>query len=83
MSLPIGTVRMHKEVSLFLFQVPKLVRVLIPMFDLQHYEEIVIPAPKAVPFRFNESLVPIKDMNPWGKRTFHVTLSLLINESIS
>lgn len=43
----------------------------------QNYEEIVIPAPKAVPFRFNESLVPIKDMNPWGKRTFHVSLNLL------
>lgn len=39
----------------------------------QNYEEIVIPAPKAVPFRFNEALVPIKDMNPWGKRTFHVS----------
>ncbi|GAA6008054.1 hypothetical protein JCM11491_006594 [Sporobolomyces phaffii] len=60
MSLPIGTVRMHKE----------------------HYEEIVIPAPKAVPFRFNEALVPIKDMNPWGKRTFHAYKTLNRLQSI-
>ncbi|GAA5908844.1 uncharacterized protein JCM6883_004186 [Sporobolomyces salmoneus] len=60
MSLPIGTVRMHKE----------------------NYEEIVIPAPKAVPFRFNESLVPIQDMNPWGKRTFHAYKTLNRLQSI-
>ncbi|GAA5976618.1 hypothetical protein JCM5350_006700 [Sporobolomyces pararoseus] len=60
MSLPIGTVRMHKE----------------------HYEEIMIPAPKAVPFRFNESLVPIKEMNPWGKRTFHAYKTLNRLQSI-
>jgi len=43
---------------------------------VQYYEEITIPAPKAVPFRFNEKLVPIGDMDPWGKRTFHVRSSL-------
>ncbi|GAA5924697.1 uncharacterized protein JCM15063_005710 [Sporobolomyces koalae] len=48
----------------------------------EHYEEITIPAPKAVPFRFNESLVPIKDMNPWGKRTFHAYKTLNRLQSI-
>ncbi|BGP22414.1 DNA/RNA helicase, DEAD/DEAH boxtype [Rhodotorula toruloides] len=40
------------------------------------YEEITIPAPKAVPFRFNESLVPIGEMDAWGKRTFHAYKTL-------
>ncbi|GAA5891840.1 hypothetical protein JCM5296_003246 [Sporobolomyces johnsonii] len=42
----------------------------------EHYEEITIPAPKAVPFRFNEAPVPIKDMDPWGRRTFHAYKTL-------
>mgnify|MGYP001570104958 len=38
----------------------------------QEYEEITIPAPAAVPFRFDEALLPIDQMDPWGQRTFHV-----------
>lgn len=38
----------------------------------QLYDEVTIPAPKAVPFRFDEKLRPISDMDAWGKRTFHV-----------
>lgn len=40
----------------------------------QLYEEVTIPAPKAVPFRFNETLRPISEMDPWGRRTFHVSV---------
>lgn len=39
----------------------------------QYYEEITIPAPKPVPFRFNEELLPISQMDAWGRRTFHVS----------
>ncbi|BGP29628.1 Putative steryl acetyl hydrolase mug81 [Rhodotorula toruloides] len=46
------------------------------------YEEITIPAPKAVPFRFNESLVPIGEMDAWGKRTFHAYKTLNRLQSI-
>ncbi|GAA6006189.1 hypothetical protein JCM10207_000556 [Rhodosporidiobolus poonsookiae] len=46
------------------------------------YEEITIPAPKAVPFRFNESLVPIKDLDYWGQRTFHAYKTLNRLQSI-
>ncbi|GAA5949316.1 hypothetical protein JCM21900_005602 [Sporobolomyces salmonicolor] len=42
----------------------------------EHYEEITIPAPKAVPFRFNEAPVAIKDLDPWGRRTFHAYKTL-------
>ncbi|KAK4050583.1 putative steryl acetyl hydrolase mug81 [Microbotryomycetes sp. JL221] len=47
-----------------------------------HYDEITIPAPKAVPFRFDEALVPIKSMDAWGKRTFHAYESLNRLQSI-
>ncbi|KAM0787951.1 hypothetical protein ACM66B_006155 [Microbotryomycetes sp. NB124-2] len=47
-----------------------------------HYEEITIPAPKAVPFRFDEALVPISSMDAWGKRTFHAYESLNRLQSI-
>ncbi|GAA5916218.1 hypothetical protein JCM6882_001112 [Rhodosporidiobolus microsporus] len=46
------------------------------------YEEITIPAPRAVPFRFNEKLVPIQDLDVWGKRTFHAYKSLNRLQSI-
>ncbi|GAA5928999.1 hypothetical protein JCM3775_006708 [Rhodotorula graminis] len=49
---------------------------------MEYYEEITIPAPKAVPFRFNEKLVPISDMDPWGKRTFHAYKTLNRLQSI-
>ena len=39
----------------------------------QLYEEVTIPAPKAVPFRFDEKLRLISEMDPWGRRTFHVS----------
>ncbi|KAI5477077.1 DNA/RNA helicase, DEAD/DEAH box type [Pseudohyphozyma bogoriensis] len=44
--------------------------------DKGEYEEIMIPAPKAVPFRFNEAPVPISSMDEWGRRTFHAYKSL-------
>ncbi|KAK4052108.1 putative steryl acetyl hydrolase mug81 [Microbotryomycetes sp. JL201] len=47
-----------------------------------NYEEITIPAPKAVPFRFDEALVPISGMDAWGKRTFHAYESLNRLQSI-
>ena len=58
---------------------------LLTLFHLrtQYYEEITIPAPKAVPFRFNETLVPISDMDPWGKRTFHVRRLVLSSLSFT
>lgn len=34
----------------------------------------MIPAPKAVPFRFDEALLPINEMDPWGQRTFHASV---------
>ncbi|GAA6042641.1 hypothetical protein JCM8097_008262 [Rhodosporidiobolus ruineniae] len=46
------------------------------------YEEITIPAPRAVPFRFNEKLVPIKELDPWGQRTFHAYKTLNRLQSI-
>ena len=33
----------------------------------------MIPAPKPVPFRFDEALMPIGSMDAWGQRTFHVS----------
>ncbi|KAK4699669.1 hypothetical protein P7C70_g6591, partial [Phenoliferia sp. Uapishka_3] len=50
--------------------------------DRGEYEEITIPAPKAVPFRFDEALLPIKDMDQWGQRTFHAYKSLNRLQSI-
>ncbi|GAA5829196.1 hypothetical protein JCM11251_004156 [Rhodosporidiobolus azoricus] len=46
------------------------------------YEEITIPAPRAVPFRFDEKLVPIKDLDIWGQRTFHAYKTLNRLQSI-
>ncbi|KAM0749869.1 Sec63-domain-containing protein [Meredithblackwellia eburnea MCA 4105] len=46
------------------------------------YEEITIPAPKPVPFRFNEAPVPIREMDEWGQRTFHAYKSLNRLQSI-
>ncbi|GAA5881164.1 hypothetical protein JCM3774_003993 [Rhodotorula dairenensis] len=46
------------------------------------YEEVTIPAPKAVPFRFNEMLRPIAEMDPWGRRTFHAYKTLNRLQSI-
>ncbi|BGP18968.1 hypothetical protein JCM10213_002613 [Rhodosporidiobolus nylandii] len=48
----------------------------------EKYEEITIPAPKAVPFRFNEKLVPINELDAWGKRTFHAYKTLNRLQSI-
>ena len=75
--MPVGTTRDIMEVRLPSPFFPTLSLLRAPLLTLfhfrtQYYEEITIPAPKAVPFRFNETLVPISDMDPWGKRTFHV-----------
>ncbi|GAA5868240.1 hypothetical protein JCM8547_002290 [Rhodosporidiobolus lusitaniae] len=48
----------------------------------EHYEEITIPAPRMVPFRFDEKLVPIKDLDVWGQRTFHAYKTLNRLQSI-
>ncbi|SCV72482.1 BQ2448_4019 [Microbotryum intermedium] len=50
--------------------------------DRGEYEEIMIPAPNPVPFRFNENPVPISAMDAWGKRTFHAYTSLNRLQSI-
>ncbi|SGY69108.1 BQ5605_C004g02960 [Microbotryum silenes-dioicae] len=50
--------------------------------DRGEYEEIMIPAPDPVPFRFNENPVPISAMDAWGKRTFHAYASLNRLQSI-
>lgn len=42
----------------------------------------MIPAPKAVPFRFDEALLPINKMDAWGQRTFHAYKSLNRLQSI-
>jgi hypothetical protein len=44
------------------------------VIESQEYEEIIIPAPAAVPFRGDEELMPIRSMDAWGQRTFHVRL---------
>ncbi|GAA5973379.1 hypothetical protein JCM11641_003101 [Rhodosporidiobolus odoratus] len=46
------------------------------------YEEVTIPAPRAVPFRFNEKLVPINELDAWGRRTFHAYKTLNRLQSI-
>lgn len=88
--MPVGTTRDIMEVRLPCpsfaagpsrsYRAPLLTR---SHLRTQYYEEITIPAPKAVPFRFNETLVPISDMDPWGKRTFHVRRLVLSSLSIT
>lgn len=43
----------------------------------------MIPAPKAVPFRFDESLIPISSMDAWGQRTFHVSGTISCLEPVT
>ncbi|GAA5954365.1 hypothetical protein JCM8115_004564 [Rhodotorula mucilaginosa] len=61
-------------------------RLLLPLGTTKEtkelYEEVTIPAPKAVPFRFDEKLRPISEMDPWGRRTFHAYKTLNRLQSI-
>lgn len=73
--MPLGTTRDDRGVRFaVLFWRTMLSRELTGIYSCpQEYEEIMIPAPKAVPFRFDEALLPIDQMDAWGKRTFHVS----------